>query len=89
MKNFNDIEIYKFIVVGIGAVCIDALVYFFLTYFDILSYAFSKRISFISGAFFVFYLNRGYVFQVKKKSFLQYFSFGFLYLFRFHCTNPR
>ena len=83
MRYLNYIEIYKFILVGIGAVCIDALIYFLLTYLDISGYVLSKRISFISGAFFAFFLNRSYVFQVRKKSFLQYISFIFLYFFSF------
>jgi len=80
-KSFYDV--YRFIFVGIGAVTIDALVYFFLTFLTILSFEYSKRISFICGSVFAFYLNRNYVFKVKNKNISQYFSFSILYLFSF------
>ena len=83
MKIVNFFEIYRFIIVGIIAVTIDALVYFLLTFFGIFSYEHSKRISFISGAIFAFFFNRKYVFQIEKKNIYQFLGFGLLYFISF------
>ena len=56
MKIIDFFEIYKFIIIGIIAVSIDAFVYFLLGNFEFFSYEISKRISFICGAAFAFFL---------------------------------
>ena len=45
MKIIDFFEIYKFIIIGIIAVSIDAFVYFLLGNFEFFSYEISKRIS--------------------------------------------
>ena len=83
MKILDFFEIYRFIIIGIIAVTIDALVYFLLTFFGVFSYELSKRISFIAGAIFAFFFNRKYVFQIEKKNIYQFLGFGFLYFISF------
>lgn len=76
-------EVYRFLFIGILAVIIDAIVYFFLTFNFNISHELSKRISFICGAIFAFYFNRNFVFKVKNKKINQYFMFSILYLISF------
>ncbi len=87
--NYNlDIEeIFKFLLTGIIAVLIDAIVYFFL-YFNLEFHAeISKRISFISGALFIFIVNRSFVFRIKKKNIYQVLLFSTLYLISFFANS--
>ena len=86
MKIINFFEIYKFIIIGIIAVSIDAFVYFLLGNFEFFSYEISKRISFICGAAFAFFFNRSYVFQSKHKNISQILGFSILYLISFLCN---
>ena len=86
MKIINFFEIYKFIIIGIIAVSIDAFVYFLLGNFEFFSYGISKRISFICGAAFAFFFNRSYVFQIKHKNISQILGFSILYLISFLCN---
>jgi putative flippase GtrA len=82
-NNKNFLEIYRFIIVGIGSVSIDFLFYYLFIYFEILDPNNSKRISFIIGAIFAFYANRNYVFKVNEKKFSQYIMFSILYFISF------
>ena len=86
MKIINFFEIYKFIIIGIIAVSIDAFVYYLLGNFEFFSYEISKRISFICGAVFAFFFNRSYVFQIKHKNISQILGFSILYLISFFCN---
>ena len=86
MKIINFFEIYKFIIIGIIAVSIDAFVYFLLGNFEFFSYEISKRISFICGAVFAFFFNRSYVFQIKHKNISQILGFSILYFTSFFCN---
>ena len=86
MKIIDFFEIYKFIIIGIIAVSIDAFVYYLLGNFEFFSYEISKRISFICGAVFAFYFNRSYVFQSKHKNISQILGFSILYLISFLCN---
>ena len=86
MRIINFFEIYKFIIIGIIAVCIDAFVYYLLGNFEFFSYEISKRISFICGAAFAFFFNRSYVFQIKHKNISQILGFSILYLISFLCN---
>ena len=83
MKIIDFFEIYKFIIIGIIAVSIDAFVYFLLGNFEFFSYEISKRISFICGAVFAFFFNRSYVFQIKHKNVRQILGFSILYFTSF------
>ena len=75
-------QLLKFLITGFTAVLIDAVVYFLLNYF-FLSPELSKRISFIAGASFVFFINRTFVFEVRKKNAKQYLLFSILYFISF------
>ena len=86
MKIIDFFEIYKFIIIGIIAVSIDAFVYYLLGNFEFFSYEISKRISFICGAAFAFFFNRSYVFQIKHKNISQILGFSILYLISFLCN---
>ena len=86
MKIINFFEIYKFIIIGIIAVSIDAFVYYLLGNFEFFSYEISKRISFICGAAFAFFFNRSYVFQIKHKNISQILGFSILYFASFLCN---
>ena len=86
MRIFDFFEIYKFIIIGIIAVCIDAFVYYLLGNFEFFSYPISKKISFICGAAFAFFFNRSYVFQIKHKNIKQILGFSILYLISFLCN---
>ena len=86
MKIIDFFEIYKFIIIGIIAVSIDAFVYYLLGNFEFFSYEISKRISFICGAAFAFFFNRSYVFQSKHKNISQILGFSILYLISFLCN---
>ena len=86
MKIIDFFEIYKFIIIGIIAVSIDAFVYYLLGNFEFFSYEISKRISFICGAAFAFFFNRSYVFQIKHKNIGQILGFSILYLISFLCN---
>ena len=83
MKIIDFFEIYKFIIIGIIAVSIDAFVYYLLGNFEFFSYEISKRISFICGAAFAFFFNRSYVFQIKHKNISQILGFSILYFTSF------
>ena len=86
MKIIDFFEIYKFIIIGIIAVSIDAFVYYLLGNFEFFSYPISKKISFICGAAFAFFFNRSYVFQIKHKNISQILGFSILYLISFLCN---
>lgn len=86
MRIFDFFEIYKFIIIGIIAVCIDAFVYYFLGNFEFFTYPISKKISFICGAAFAFFFNRSYVFQIKHKNIKQILGFSILYFISFFCN---
>ena len=86
MKIIDFFEIYKFIIIGIIAVSIDAFVYYLLGNFEFFSYEISKRISFICGAAFAFFFNRSYVFQIKHKNISQILGFSILYFTSFLCN---
>ena len=86
MRILDFFEIYKFIIIGIIVVCIDAFVYYLLGNFEFFSYPTSKKISFICGAAFAFFFNRSYVFQIKHKNIKQILGFCILYFISFFCN---
>ena len=82
-NNKNFIEIYRYIIVGLCSVLIDFLFYYIFIYFEFLNPNYSKRLSFIMGAIFAFYVNRTYVFKVDEKKLSQYILFSVLYFTSF------
>jgi len=75
MKIKNFFEIYRYIIVGFGAVLIDTIIYFFLGFVGFFSFETSKKISFMFGSIFRFIMDRNYVFKAKKKFFFKFFLF--------------
>ena len=73
-------EISRFIVVGGTATIIDAIVYFSLIFLGLLDPGTAKRLGFLIASTFAFYFNRKYVFNVKNKRFIHYFSFSAVYI---------
>ena len=69
MINFNkfDHEILRYLIVGILAILIDYLTYSLSNFLFEFSFSISKKISFILGASWSFYMNKIYTF--KKNSF--------------------
>ena len=82
-NNKNFIEIYRYIIVGLCSVLIDFLFYYIFIYFEFLNPNYSKRLSFIMGSIFVFYVNRTYVFKIDEKKLSQYILFSVLYFTSF------
>ncbi len=76
-------ELYKFIIVGLGAVATDFVVYFILKQF--IDYSIAKGVSFIAGALLAYVLNKNWTFDANlgkvhglgKFSFLYFTSFSF------------
>ena len=82
-NNKNFIEIYRYIIVGLCSVLIDFLFYYIFIYFEFLNPNYSKRLSFIIGSIFDFYVNRTYVFKIDEKKLSQYLLFSVLYFTSF------
>ena len=86
--NIEDLfEIYRYVIVGCGALLIDTVLYFFLGHLGFFTFEISKRISFISGALFRFFMSRHYVFKVKKRFIFQTLSYSLLYLLTFFINS--
>lgn len=70
-------ESFKYLVSGLSAVATDYLVYLILLNF--LSHSLAKAISFISGMFVAFVLNKYWTFSSKNKVHKDIFKFVILY----------
>lgn len=77
-------EISRFILAGFCAVGTDCFTYYLLTKF--LPVDISKSISFLTGTFFAYLINKYYTFEQKQKSVSEVFKFLGLYLFTL-CAN--
>jgi putative flippase GtrA len=76
-KTYQKKELLRFLVSGFTAVAIDLGVYFLLVM--IMSTNLAKGISFISGTFVAFMLNKYWTFEVKERSYLEIVKFITLY----------
>jgi len=80
-------ELIKYILVGIFVVFLDFLFYqLFINVFEINS-SNSKRLSFISGAVFSFFLNKYITFNSNKRRLKEPFLFGLLYFTSFSLNS--
>jgi len=66
LENKKNKELLKYIFVGLSTVLIDFLIYKFLIKFIVIYLA--KTISFLSGTFFSYQLNRTWTFKSGKKN---------------------
>ena len=71
-------ELLKYIFVGLSTVLIDFLVYKFLLKFFVIYFA--KTISFLSGTFFSYKLNRTWTFKSKKKPLSQFIKYLIIHI---------
>lgn len=77
-KKINKKELQRFLVVGFSAVGTDALVYFILINF--LNTEISKMLSFVSGSFLAFLLNKIWTFENSSSVKPQIIKFAVLYI---------
>ena len=73
LKNKKNKELLKYIFVGLSTVLIDFLIYKFLIKFIVIYLA--KTISFLSGTFFSYQLNRTWTFKSGKKTLSQFIKY--------------
>ncbi len=73
-------EILRFLIVGGIAVLIDGLSYFLLVKAGFLTPSWDKRISFLLGSIWAFFMNKYYTFKQKEFRAIEPFSFTLVYL---------
>jgi len=78
LKNKKNKELLKYIFVGLSTVLIDFLIYKFLIKFIIIYLA--KTISFLSGTFFSYQLNRTWTFKSGKKTLSQFIKYLIIHI---------
>ena len=71
-------ELLKYIFVGLSTVLIDFLIYKFLIKFIVIYLA--KTISFLSGTFFSYQLNRTWTFKSRKKTLSQFIKYLIIHI---------
>ena len=78
LKNKRKEELLKYIFVGLSTVLIDFLIYKFLIKFIVIYLA--KTISFLSGTFFSYQLNRTWTFKSGKKTLSQFIKYLIIHI---------
>ncbi len=78
LKNKKNKELLKYIFVGLSTVLIDFLIYKFLIKFIVIYLA--KTISFLSGTFFSYQLNRTWTFKSGKKTYSQFIKYLIIHI---------
>ena len=78
LKNKKNKELLKYIFVGLSTVLIDFLIYKFLIKFIVIYLA--KTISFLSGTFFSYQLNRTWTFKSGKKTLSQFIKYLIIHI---------
>lgn len=76
-------ELFRYIIVGGGAVLIDFLVYLLLTYFNIMEASWAKRVSFITGGVWSFIANKLFTFRKMELRISEPLLFVFVYAIGF------
>jgi polyisoprenyl-phosphate glycosyltransferase len=84
MKHLTSIKLLRskfsrFLIVGITSVAIDFVIYLLLLFLGFET-DLAKAVSFINGAIFAYFANRGFTFQSKRKDFSGFFMFSTLYI---------
>ena len=78
LKNKKNKELLKYIFVGLSTVLIDFLIYKFLIKFIVIYLA--KTISFLSGTFFSYQLNRTWTFKSGKTKLSQFIKYLIIHI---------
>ena len=78
LKNKRKEELLKYIFVGLSTVLIDFLIYKFLIKFIVIYL--SKTISFLSGTFFSYQLNRTWTFKSGKTKLSQFIKYLIIHI---------
>tara|TARA_Y100000287_G_C13978653_1_gene236944 strand:- start:131 stop:532 length:402 start_codon:yes stop_codon:yes gene_type:complete len=78
LKNKKNKELLKYIFVGLSTVLIDFLIYKFLIKFIVIYLA--KTLSFLSGTFFSYQLNRTWTFKSGKKTLSQFIKYLIIHI---------
>ena len=78
LKNKKNKELVKYIFVGLSTVLIDFLIYKFLVKFIVIYLA--KTISFLSGTFFSYQLNRTWTFKSGKTKLSQFIKYLIIHI---------
>ena len=78
LKNKKNKELLKYIFVGLSTVLIDFPIYKFLIKFIVIYLA--KAISFLSGTFFSYQLNRTWTFKSGKKTLSQFLKYLIIHI---------
>ena len=78
LKNKKNKELLKYIFVGLSTVLIDFLIYKFLIKFIVIYLA--KTISFLSGTFFSYQLNRTWTFKSGEKTYSQFIKYLIIHI---------
>ena len=78
LKNKKNKELLKYIFVGLSTVLIDFLIYKFLIKFIVIYLA--KTISFLSGTFFSYQLNRSWTFKSGKTKLSQFIKYLIIHI---------
>ena len=78
LKNKKNKELLKYIFVGLSTVLIDFLIYKFLIKFIVIYLA--KTISFLSGTFFSYQLNRTWTFKSGKPKLSQFIKYLIIHI---------
>ena len=78
LKIKNNKELIKYILVGFSTVLIDFIIYKFLIKFIVIYL--SKTISFLSGTFFSYQLNRTWTFKSGKTKLLQFIKYLIIHI---------
>ncbi len=78
LKNKKNKELLKYIFVGLSTVLIDFIIYKFLIKFIVIYLA--KTISFLSGTFFSYQLNRTWTFKSGKKTVSQFIKYLIIHI---------
>ena len=78
LKNKKNKELLKYIFVGLSTVLIDFLIYKFLINFIVIYL--SKTISFLSGTFFSYQLNRTWTFKSGKTKLSQFIKYLIIHI---------
>ena len=86
-NNASTFEIMRFLVVGGVAVIIDGCFYFCFINWEIFEASWAKRLSFMFGSIWVFFMNKYFTFRQKKLSYMEPILFGLVYVAGFFLNS--
>jgi putative flippase GtrA len=77
----------RYLLVGIGAVCIDIFFYYVLIHFTSVSPSSAKRMSFITGGIWSYRNNKKFTFRVTNSNWYAPIIFSIVYLIGFYLNS--